>query len=139
MRRVQLLVFDDDLVSHPDFLGAALASLANRHGGSLSLVASYRPHADAALSEVRALAPDLVLMDYHMGPHADGATAIRALRAHHPPERLPILAISSDAGMNRLMLLAGACEACVKMALPDALPVLLPSLLGPDLLRAGAR
>jgi DNA-binding NarL/FixJ family response regulator len=136
MRSVHLLVFDDDLVHRPEFLAPSLAGLSTRLSGEVAFLSRYRPHADFALSDLRSLAPDMVLMDFHMGPHADGVTAVRAIRAHHPAERLPILAISSEARMNRAMLAAGACEACVKMALPESLPHLLPPLLG---LSAGVR
>jgi CheY-like chemotaxis protein len=130
MRRVHILVFDDELVHRPDFLGATLTDLEHRLAGQVAFVLTFRPHADFALSELAALSPDAVFMDFHMGPHADGATAVAAIRGRYARAQLPILAISSDARMNQRMLAAGACQACVKMALPDELPFLLPDLVG---------
>ena len=130
MRRVHILVFDDELVHRPEFLRSPIEEVEGRHAGAVGFVVTFRPHADRAVSEILALAPDVVMTDFHMGPYADGATAVRAIRAHAGVEGLPILAISSDARMNRLMLLAGATQACVKMALPDELPFILPSLAG---------
>lgn len=102
-----MLVFDDDLIAHPDFLGDHAARFV------------YRPNADNAVDDVRELAPQLVLMDFSMGSAVDGAAAIRALRAEFT--ELPIVAISSDARRNRVMIEAGAHDGVPKMALPEQL------------------
>ena len=100
-----VLIFDDDLVHHPDFLGGLPGRFV------------YRPHADEAEDDVAAHDPDLVFMDFAMGALRNGVDAVRALRLRWP--ELAIVGISSDARMNRLMLEAGATVAVVKMALPE--------------------
>ncbi len=102
-----VLVFDDDLIAHPDFLGAHAARFV------------YRANADDAVADVLALSPDLVLMDFSMGTPIDGATAVRTLRARF--EDLPIVAISSDSRRNRVMIEAGASDGVPKMALAEQL------------------
>ena len=101
----RVLVFDDDLVHHPDFLDGLPARFV------------YRPHADHAEDDVLGHDPDLVLMDFAMGALRNGVDAVRVLRLRWPA--LAIVGISSDARMNRLMLEAGATVAVVKMALPE--------------------
>ena len=102
-----VLVFDDDLIAHPEFLGDWAARFV------------YRPNADRAVEDVREVAPHLVLMDFSMGAALDGVTAVRALRAAFA--ELPIIAISSDARKNRVMIEAGAHDGVPKMALPEQL------------------
>lgn len=129
MKTCRVLIFDDDLVRHPEFLGSVVVGLSSRPGLP-HFDLRYRAHADDALDDIAVFRPDLVLMDYQMGAtHSDGATATRAIRAAFDHYVLPILAISSDARFNHRILLAGATEACVKMALPVELPELLPILL----------
>lgn len=111
--RLRVLVFDDDLVHRPDFLDGLPADFI------------YRPHADDALADVERHDPDVVLMDFSMGATLDGVEAVRALRERYPFERLPIIAISSDARMNRFMLTAGATDGIPKMALPERFRELL--------------
>ena len=106
-----VLVFDDDLIANPSFLGDFAARFV------------YRANADAAITDVLAVAPDLVFMDYSMGSTIDGATAVRTLRARFPD--LPIIAISSDSRCNRSMLEAGATDGTPKMALPEQLRAVL--------------
>lgn len=117
MSGLKVLVFDDDLVSHPSFLGAA----AGPGGREVELV--YRPNADDAIADVLAVGPALVLMDFSMGTSVDGAAAVRTLRARFP--ELPIVGISSDARMNRIMIEAGAIDGVPKMALPENLRFVL--------------
>lgn len=107
---VKVLVFDDDLIAHPSFLGSVAQFV-------------YRPHADDAITDVLAVRPVLVLMDFSMGTAIDGATAVRTLRARFPA--LPIVGISSDARMNRIMIEAGATDGVPKMALPESLRFVL--------------
>lgn len=116
--RPRVLVFDDDLIHHPDFLAG------------LPIEVVYRPHADACLEDVAAVGPDLVLMDFSMQARLTGHQAVLALREVHPPGTLKIVGISSDSRMNRLMLEAGADEAIVKGALAERFRELL-RLLGP--------
>lgn len=106
-----VLVFDDDLIANPSFLGDYAAHFV------------YRANADDAVADVLATAPDLVFMDYSMGSTIDGATAVHALRARFP--ELPIIAISSDSRRNRNMLDAGATDGTPKMALPEQLRAML--------------
>lgn len=119
MRRPRILVFDDDLVSRPDFLGHLPAEFV------------YRPHADLAVEDVAEVRPDMVFMDFSMGTAVDGVRATKALREVHSEGALPIVAISSDNRMNRLMLGAGATEGVPKMALPEHFRALLHLLSSP--------
>jgi DNA-binding NarL/FixJ family response regulator len=106
-----ILIFDDDLVHRPDFLAGMPARFVYRHD------------ADQAEDDVAAHDPDLVFMDFAMGATRNGVDAVRALRVRWPD--LAIVAISSDARMNRLMLEAGATVAAVKMALPEEFRVVV--------------
>jgi CheY-like chemotaxis protein len=129
MKTCRVLIFDDDLVRHPEFLGSVVAGLSSR-AGAPHYDLRYRAHADDAVDDVTTFRPHLVLMDFQMGPtHADGASATRELREHFDHDALPILAISSDARFNHRILQAGATEACVKMALPVELGELLQRLV----------
>jgi CheY-like chemotaxis protein len=114
-----VLVFDDDLIQHSDFLEGLPARFV------------FRAHADDCVADIAAVAPDLVLMDFSMQARLNGREALLALRHHHPLGTLRVVAISSDSRMNRLMLEAGADDAIVKMALPERfreLLALLPTL-----------
>ncbi len=116
--RPRVLVFDDDLVRHPDFLAALPAEL------------HYRPHADDALADVAAVRPAAVLMDYAMGgDHLTGAQAVATLRERYAPSELVIVAISSDPIMNHRMILAGADDGVPKMVAPQRLPALIARLV----------
>lgn len=119
MSTPRILVFDDDLVGRPDFLGHLPAEFV------------YRGNADDAVADVEAVNPDIVFMDFAMGTAIDGVMAVQALRKVFAFDVLPIVAISSDARMNRLMLAAGATEGVPKMALPERFRELLP-LVAPD-------
>jgi len=102
-----VLVFDDDLIGNPDFLGVHAARFI------------YRANADNAVADVLAVMPDLVFMDFSMGSQIDGATAVRLLRAAFAS--LPIVAISSDSRRNRVMIEVGADDGVPKMALAEQL------------------
>lgn len=112
-RPLRILVFDDDLISNQDFLAGLPAEFI------------FRRDADRAEADVAEFAPDLVFMDFSMNAERDGIAAVQALRAVFPFERLPIIAISSDARMNRFMLVAGATDGIPKMALPERFRELL--------------
>lgn len=116
MKRLVVLVFDDDLVRHPEFLEACPAEFI------------YHADADDALTAVTAAQPDLVLMDYSMGAALSGAEAVALLRGCAQLGRVPICAISSDDRCNQHMVMAGADHAVTKMALPTHLPALLERL-----------
>jgi CheY-like chemotaxis protein len=107
MSRPTILVFDDDLVHHGDLFEALPARVV------------LRPHADRCLEDVASLVPALVLMDFSMHATLTGQQAVLRLREVHPLGTLTIVAISSDARMNRLMLEAGANDAIVKGALAE--------------------
>ena len=124
---VRILIFDDDLVGHPEFLSGLSESL----GADLELI--YRAHADDAVAEAEALRPAAILMDYSMGAdHVSGARAVSNLRERFDPSKLPIVGISSDARANELMRMAGANNACVKWVAPTELPRILKPLFGAD-------
>lgn len=112
-----ILVFDDDLIDHPDFLARLPARFV------------YRRSADDALADVAEVRPDAVFMDFSMNARLSGAQATELLRAHHPHGTLPIVAISSDARLNRKMCLLGATEGVTKMALPEQFGHLLRHVL----------
>lgn len=124
-RMARVLVFDDDLVRHPELFA------------ELPCEVTLRGHADDCVEAVEELAPDLVLMDFSMGAKLNGRDAVMRLRQRYPLGALTIVGISSDARMNRLMLEAGADDAIVKGALVDNLRLLLPLL--PDVSQPGAR
>jgi len=117
VKRPKILVFDDDLIHHPDFLAHLPADFV------------YRAHADDALADVLAERPDAVFMDFSMNARLSGADATEQLRAHFPHGTLPIIAISSDARLNRKMCLLGATEGVAKMALPEQFGHLLRHVL----------
>ncbi|TNF35044.1 MAG: response regulator transcription factor [Deltaproteobacteria bacterium] len=102
-----ILVFDDDLIAHQDFLGGLPARFV------------YRANADDAVSDVAALKPDCVFMDFSMNARLSGAQATERLRAAHAYDALPIVAISSDTRLNRKIVMAGATYSVAKMAIPD--------------------
>jgi CheY-like chemotaxis protein len=106
-----VLVFDDDLVVHQDHLAGQPARFV------------YIAHADHCVAEVATHRPDLVLMDFSMHATLDGAEAVRLLRAAYPT--LPIVGISSDSRMNRLIIEAGAHDGVPKMMLPERFRELL--------------
>lgn len=108
-----VLVFDDDLYHHQDFLAGLPAQFI------------FRPHADDCIADIRAHTPDLVLMDFSMQARMNGRDAIVHLRLVYPLGALRVIGISSDSRMNRLMLEAGADDAIVKMALPERFRELL--------------
>ena len=112
-----VLVFDDDLVVHQDHLAGQPARFI------------FLAHADQCVAEVATRAPDLVLMDFSMHAALDGAAATRLLRAAYPS--LPIVGISSDSRMNRLIIEAGAHDGVPKMMLPERFRELLHYLPTP--------
>jgi DNA-binding NarL/FixJ family response regulator len=105
--RPLILVFDDDLVEHPDFLGHLPARFV------------YRANADQAVADVAEVRPDCVFMDFSMNARLSGAQATEQLRAVYAHGALPIVAISSDTRLNRKIVMAGATQSVAKMALPD--------------------
>ena len=80
-----------------------------------------------ALSAITPRRPDLVITDYQM-PMLDGLALTRTLRAHG--ERMPILALSSDASVAAAILAAGATAFLAKpfrvCELLETLRALLP-------------
>lgn len=104
---MRILVFDDDLVHHREFLAPLAADFI------------YRAHADNAVADVLEVKPDVVFMDYSMGRHLRGEDAVKLLREVWDYDALPIIGISSDAHCNKAMCRAGATEGLVKMSVPD--------------------
>lgn len=116
-----LLVFDDDLVHHQDFLAGV--------GETLSADMTYFAHADDCVAAVAQYQPDAVLMDYSMGSeHLSGAEAVAELRATYPKGTLVVVGISSDAWANSRMGLAGADDGVVKAGGPTRLVAMLTAL-----------
>ncbi len=87
---VKILIVDDRLDTwvvlreHMSSLGFTLAEAANGR---------------EALDAVSATPPDLILMDLIM-PVMDGFEAIRQIRQSHPPEYIPIIAVSARVSGN---------------------------------------
>lgn len=84
-----------------------------------------------ALAQVRAEAPDLVLMDQAM-PMMDGQQATRLLRQTYAPRSLPILALSANASAQdrEQALAAGANAFLVKPVMRAALLTEIGQCLG---------
>src|SRR4051812_29413606 len=100
MRRVRLLLVDD----HALFT-EGLRELLSFHE-DLKVVGTAAS-AEEALTEVRRLAPDVVLMDLHL-PGVDGATATRRITGAHPATAVLVLTMLEDDASVFTVLRAGA-------------------------------
>lgn len=99
-RPVRLLLVDD----HALFTDG-LRELLSFHD-DLEVVGTAES-AEQALTEVRRLAPDLVLMDLHL-PGLDGASATRRIIHHHPATAVLVLTMYDDDASLFAVLRAGA-------------------------------
>lgn len=88
MTKARLLIVDDHLLSRKG-IASLLATLPEVE------VAGEAGDGVEALEQVRALAPDLVLMDINM-PHANGIEATRRIKAEFPEVKVVILSVSDD-------------------------------------------
>jgi signal transduction histidine kinase/CheY-like chemotaxis protein len=104
-KSLRILVADDD-----DTIRLLLQIMLQRWGHTVDCVANGR----LAVEAVKSAAYDAVLMDMQM-PEMDGAAATRAIRASEAPgTRLPIIAITADAGVeNAPAYLATGVDALV--------------------------
>ncbi|GAB3307803.1 response regulator transcription factor [Geodermatophilus aquaeductus] len=100
MSRVSLLLVDD----HALFT-EGLRELLSFHR-DLEVVGTAAS-AEEALSEVRRLTPDVVLMDLHL-PGLDGATATRRITGQHPATAVLVLTMLEDDASVFAVLRAGA-------------------------------
>jgi DNA-binding NarL/FixJ family response regulator len=73
---------------------------------------------DGAIESVRALAPDVVLVDLRM-PGLTGAEVARLISAGHPGTRVVILSAYSDREIVELALAAGATSFVSKDSPPE--------------------
>jgi len=96
---MNVLLVDD----HPLFLDG-LRNLLVAHGIT---VAGTARNGLEALEQVRALSPDLVLMDIHM-PHLDGLAALRLIKAERPQTRIVMLTMSAQDDELFSAIVAGA-------------------------------
>jgi DNA-binding NarL/FixJ family response regulator len=81
-----------------------------------------------ALSMVRELAPDLVLMDVSM-PEMDGIEATRQIKIEYPNVKVLMLSASEDPDGVSRSLAAGADGYCVKTVLSEHLKVAIDTIL----------
>lgn len=102
---MRLLLADD----HPLFLAGLRLMLAS-HGFEVLGTASDGLE---ALEKVRALRPDMVLMDIQM-PHLDGLAALRVIRAEQPDTRVVMLTMSADDEKLFQAIKCGACGYLLK-------------------------
>jgi DNA-binding NarL/FixJ family response regulator len=100
MSRVRLLLVDD----HALFT-EGLRELLSFHR-DLEVVGTATS-AEEALSEVRRLTPDVVLMDLHL-PGLDGAAATRRITGQHPGTAVLVLTMLEDDASVFAVLRAGA-------------------------------
>jgi DNA-binding NarL/FixJ family response regulator len=109
----RLIVADD----HPVVRDGLRAMLETQH--DIEVVGEATTGAEA-LSMVRSLRPDLVLMDLQM-PELDGATATRYIRAEYENVHVLVLTtFDTDADISRAVA-AGATGYLLKDARPDEL------------------
>jgi diguanylate cyclase (GGDEF)-like protein/PAS domain S-box-containing protein len=109
-----LLIVDDE-ESNRDMLSRRL----ERHGFEV-LVAEDGPQ---ALETIRKSTPDLVLLDIRM-PGMSGMQVLQAIRAQHPPSRLPVIMVTAEGHSASIVeaLQAGANDYITK---PVDMPVAL--------------
>jgi DNA-binding NarL/FixJ family response regulator len=108
---VSVLVVDD----HPVFrmgMSALLASLPGLR------VAAEAATAEAAVEAAEAGAPDVVVMDLHLGAGPDGIDAIRRLLDRRPRTAVLVLTMLDDDGSVFAAMRAGARGYLVKGAAP---------------------
>ncbi len=85
------IVFADDDAAMREMVGDVLRSAGYR----TRLIAN----APAALGEIRQSPPDLVILDYRMGP-PDGMTICRRIKSDPRIEHLPVLILTAESGME---------------------------------------
>jgi two-component system NarL family response regulator len=113
---MNVLLVDD----HPLFLDG-LRNLLVAHG--IAVVGTARDGLEA-LEQVRALAPDLVLMDIHM-PQLDGLAALRLIKAERPGTRIVMLTMSAQDDELFAAIAAGASGYLLKTQDTDEVFALL--------------
>jgi two-component system, NarL family, nitrate/nitrite response regulator NarL len=109
--RVIRVVAADD---HPAYLRATTETLT-RAGLSVVGVSS---NGEGAIAFVRALAPDVALVDLRM-PGISGADVARTVRARYPDTHVVILSAYDDQEIVKLALAAGATGYVSKDSPPD--------------------
>lgn len=86
--QIKIAIVDDD-----EGIRSSLASLIRR-AANLRLVGDY-PSAEAALADLPALAPDVVLMDINL-PGMNGVECVRQLKAMLPKTQMLMLTVYED-------------------------------------------
>lgn len=110
--RLRVLLADDHRL-----LLEGLANLLDAHGVQ---VAGMAKDGFEAIAQVRALKPDLVLMDIRM-PRCDGLAATRAIKAEMPSVKIIILTTSDDEDDLFEAIKSGACGYLLKSMDAEAL------------------
>jgi DNA-binding NarL/FixJ family response regulator len=98
------------LVDDHDLFRTGLASLLSEHGVH---VVGEAATGEAAVQQVRELAPDVVVMDLNM-PGISGVDATREIATAAPRTRVVVLTISVDGADVLDAVMAGACGYLVK-------------------------
>ena len=98
-----ILVIDDE----PGILDLASELLAS--DGHRVLVASS---GEDGLAMVRAVRPDLILVDYHM-PGMNGLEVVRRLKADAETQRIPVVSLTSGTAEDAKQLSRAGCVAFI--------------------------
>jgi DNA-binding NarL/FixJ family response regulator len=109
--RVIRVVAADD---HPAYLRATTETL-KRAG---LVVVAVSSNGEGVLDSVRALAPDVALVDLRM-PGISGAEVARTVRARYPDTRVVILSAYDDREIVQLAIAAGATGYVSKDSAPE--------------------
>lgn len=109
-REIRVVAADD----HPAYLRATTETL-ERAG---LIVVAVSSDGEGVLDFVRALAPDVALVDLRM-PGLSGADVARAVRARHPDTRVVILSAYDDREIVQLAMAAGATGYVSKDSPPE--------------------
>ena len=101
-----ILVVDD----HRD-TAEAVTQMLRKRGRDAAIAESGR----AALSMLRSLTPDLIVLDMHM-PELDGTDVLGAIRENDAVRHVPVIVYSADASADAMMVSQelGAREYVVK-------------------------
>jgi DNA-binding response OmpR family regulator len=123
LRRTRVLHVEDD----PAFQALVRAVLAKEEG----FVVETAGDALGALGLAAERTPDLVILDLEL-PGADGLETLRALRALHGMDRVPVLFLTSSTDLMRAveMVAAGAVTVLQKSSRPHALAAAVHRALG---------
>jgi DNA-binding NarL/FixJ family response regulator len=112
MMNTARLLLVDDMPQVLQDLRTVLPLVSSAYGVSLDMVGEAR-NGQAALQQVQALQPDVILMDLEM-PGMDGYTATRQIKICCPSIRVVILSVHGGANERQKASQAGADAFIVK-------------------------